>query len=152
MTDEPAVGTPGGDDDRSRERAGDERPEDQFYARVTVTREQAAELLRRGLDFGDRPHVSPNPDGTGDLDLFLTQGQIDGLRADGFAVEMGPNLSARARERLAEVGQGDRFEGGRTPPRGLGQKIGGRLQPGGGEPGGGEPGGGEPGERPERAP
>jgi hypothetical protein len=134
MTDETTVGTPGGDDDRSREeaaeeRGADERADDQFHVRVTVTRDQATELFRRGLDFGDRPHVSPNPDGTGDLDLFLTRGQIEGLRADGYAVEVGRNLSARARERLAEVGQGDRFEGGRVAPRGLGRKVGGRQQP-----------------------
>jgi hypothetical protein len=131
MTDDATVGTPGGDEDRARERtedepAQDERSDDQFHVRVTVTRDQATELFRRGLDFGDRPRVSPNPDGTGVLDLFLTRGQIDGLRADGFPVDVGRNLSARARERLAEVGQGDRFEGGRVAPRGLGRKVGGK--------------------------
>lgn len=112
---------------------GDERAADQFAIRVKVTREQAAALLRRGeFDFGDHPRITENPDGTGSLDLFVSRSQIEALRAEGYEVDIGHNLSARARDRIKEVGQGDRFEGGRVPPKGLGRKIGGQ----GGQPGG----------------
>jgi hypothetical protein len=107
---------------------GSDADDDQFAVRLKVSRVQADEILRRGsFDFGDRPHISPNPDGTGSLDLFLDRRQIESLRAEGFEVEVGLNQSARGRERLTEVGQGDRFEGGKIPPRGLGRKIGGRV-------------------------
>jgi hypothetical protein len=103
-----------------------EQADDLFAIRVHVTPERAGELLQRGdIDFGDRPHIRPNPDGTGILELFATRGQVADLEAQGHQLEVGENVSAHARERVAEVGQGDRFEGGRTPPRGLGRKVGG---------------------------
>jgi hypothetical protein len=103
---------------------GDERHDDIFAVRVTVQRGQAEELVRRGeFDFGDHPHVTPNPDGSSGLDLFVSRPQIETLRREGFQVEVGSNQSARARERVAEVGQGDRFEVGRVPPKGIGRKI-----------------------------
>ena len=126
-------------------RPGDELDDDQFAVRVTVTRAQAEELLRRDdLDFGDHSRFGENPDGTGSLDLFVSRAEIAALRAGGYVIEVGANLSARARDRLAEVGQGDRFEG-RMPPRGIGRKIGGRGQ------GRGAQGGHKPDAGPERA-
>jgi hypothetical protein len=38
-------------------------------------------------------------------------------------VEVGENVMAEAQARLAEVGAGDRFDGGRIAPRGLGEAI-----------------------------
>jgi hypothetical protein len=109
---------------------GDERETDQFAVRVKVTREQAGALLRREeFDFGDHPRITENPDGTGNLDLFISRAQIEALRAEGYEVDVGHNLSARARSRLNEIGRGDRFEGGRVPPRGLGRKLGGTGRP-----------------------
>jgi hypothetical protein len=116
--------------DRPRDE-GDERDDDTFAVRVRVTREQAAELIRGGgYDFGDRPHAIRNADGTGMLGMFVDRRQIGELRARGYDVEVGQNQSARARQRLSEVGEGDRFEGGRVPPRGIGRKVGGRDRPG----------------------
>jgi hypothetical protein len=124
-----------------------ERVEDQFAVRVKVARGQADELLGRGeFDFGDHPNIEPNPDGTAILTLFASQAQVEALRGEGYEIEVGANLSARARERVAEVGQGDRFEGGKIPPRGIGRKIGGS-----GKPGGGAAGDARPGDRPEQA-
>ena len=57
---------------------------------------------------------------------FAPEDQIREIQAAGYSVEVGENVSATARERQAEVGKGDRFEGGRVPPRGLGRKPGGR--------------------------
>ncbi len=105
----------------------DEQAADQFVVRVAVTPVQAAELLGRGeFDFGDHPSIKTDDDGTGRLALFVTRAQIDALRTEGYELEVGANMSARARERVSEVGEGDRFEGGRIVPRGLGRKIGGR--------------------------
>jgi hypothetical protein len=116
--------------DRRAKPPADEGDDDQFAVRVRVTRDQADDLLRRGeFDFGDHPRIAENPDGTGDLDLFLSRPQIDGLRAEGFEIEVGQNQSATARERVAEIAEGDRFEGGKVPPTGLGRKIGGSGGP-----------------------
>src|SRR6266702_923204 len=124
-----------------------ERDGDVFGVRVKVTRGQAETLLRRGgLDFGDRPNIRENPDGTSSLNLFVTRADIETFRAEGYEIEVGANLSARARDRLAEVGQGDRFDGGRIPPQGIGRKIVGRGE------GDAAHGGHKPDDRPERAP
>jgi hypothetical protein len=115
-------------DDNATEPAtppGDERDDDVFAARVRATREQVDELIRRDeFDYGDRPHFSAREgDATGELDLFVSRAQIERLRADGFEVQVVSNQSAQARERLKDVGEGDRFEGGKIPPTGLGRKF-----------------------------
>ena len=116
--------------DQNASSPGDDLAADQFAVRVKVTREQAAALLRRGeFDFGDHPRITENPDGTGNLDLVASNSQIEALRGEGYEVDVGHNLTARARARLKEVGHGDRFEGGRVPPKGLGRKIGGKRGP-----------------------
>jgi hypothetical protein len=106
--------------DPAAEEAGD-----RFSVRLLVTRQQAAELLARDdLDFGCRPHLHPNPDGTATLDVLALRSTIDELRRAGHRLEVGENVSAAGRARQREVGEGDRFEGGRLPPRGLGRKSG----------------------------
>lgn len=110
---------------------GDERADDVHAVRVRVTQDQARAIFERGTyDFGDHPNITPNPDGSGSLDLFVTRAQAAELEADGVAVTFGRNQSARARERIAELGEGDRYEGGRVVPRGIGRKVGGRSGPG----------------------
>jgi hypothetical protein len=116
--------------DKSADPADNERIDDIFAARVRATEAQVHELVGRGLDYGDRPHFGDVHEGKGQLDLFLTRDQIEALRGDGYDVEIASNQSARQRERLAEVEQGDRYEAGRIPPKGLGRKIHGRGQPG----------------------
>ncbi len=118
---------------RPAESGADERADDVFAVRVRVTQDQARTILERGTyDFGDHPTITPNPDGTGGLDLFVTRAQASELEDEGVAVTFGRNQSARARERIAELGEGDRYDGGRVVPRGIGRKIGGRGGPGGG--------------------
>ncbi|HET7495258.1 MAG TPA: hypothetical protein VFJ80_07400 [Candidatus Limnocylindrales bacterium] len=113
--------------------SGQEQDGDVFAVRAKVTEDQAVELIGRGeFDYGDRPHFTTRPDGSGNLDLFVSNDQIERLRADGIEVEVVNNQSARARERMAEVGEGDRFEGGKVAPTGIGRKTGGhatRRQP-----------------------
>jgi hypothetical protein len=108
---------------------GEERDGDIFAVRAKVTEEQALELVGRGgLDYGDRPNFDPGPDGMGNLDLFLSRAEMETLGSEGIEVEVVNNQSARARERTAEVGEGvgDRFEGGKIAPTGIGRKFGGR--------------------------
>ena len=108
----------------------DERSDDVFAVRVRVTQDQARTILERGTyDFGDHPNIIPNPDGTGEMDLFVTRAQASELEAEGIPVAIGGNQSSRARARIAELGEGDRYEEGRVVPRGIGRKVGGRGAP-----------------------
>lgn len=103
----------------------DEAPPDLFAARVSVTRDTYARLVQEfHVDVGCRPHVEVSPDGTGSLQIFASAAQIQALRAAGFRVEQGENASELGRKAQAEIGKGDRFEGGRVTPRGLGRKPG----------------------------
>ena len=106
--------------------SGPERPDDRFAVKVKGNQEQINRLLREGdVDIGDHPSIRDNRDGTGSLDAFLTSRQIESLRADGYEISVGDNLSEQARVRLADVGEGDRYDGGRIAPEGLGRKVGG---------------------------
>jgi hypothetical protein len=113
--------------DKDTRPPGEEQDGDIFAVRAKVTEDQAVELIGRGgFDYGDRPHFSKNPDGSGNLDLFVSKAQIERLRDDGIQVEVVNNQSARARELMVDVGEGDRFEGGKVAPIGIGRKFGGR--------------------------
>ena len=107
----------------------DESPPDLFAARVTGSRETLTRFMREGgLDMGCRPHPEMNPDGTGTLLVYATEARIRELQAAGYSVEPGENVSELGRQRRTEVGEGDRFKGGRVAPRGLGKKPGRRRE------------------------
>ncbi len=102
---------------------------DLYEVRITVRRGEFEELMRRyPLDLGCRPHVELNADGTGTVQVFASAERIRELEAAGYKVEQGENVSAVGRERQKEVGTGDRYQGGRVIPRGLGKKTGGGRQ------------------------
>lgn len=112
----------------------DEVPPDRFAIKVQVRPETLTELLSRfELDVGDRPNVEPAPDGSGTLYAFAPQEQIREIEAAGYAVEVGENVSEVGRQRMGELAVGDRFEGGRISPKGLGQKPGRASAPDTGE-------------------
>ena len=69
--------------------------------------------------------------GTGSRDLVVSRPQADAIRARGMTVDVVSNQSSRARARIAELAEGDRYEGGKVTPRGIGRKIGGRDDRGG---------------------
>lgn len=107
-------------------RQDDEELPDLFEVRITVTQDDFATLIETyPLDLGCRPHIEMNTDGTGTLQAFASEERIRQLEAAGYRVERGENVSALGRERQKEVGVGDRFQGGRVTPRGLGRKPGG---------------------------
>jgi len=96
---------------------------DLYAAKVTGSRETITKLMQEfELDVGCRPHPEVNPDGNATLLVYATEEKIRELQAAGYHVESGENVSAVGRERQAEVGKGDRYEGGRIAPRGLGEK------------------------------
>lgn len=107
-------------------------PPDVFAARIRGTRETLARLMEQfAIDVGcRRPHIDVNPDGSGTMLVYASEQRIRELRAAGYHVEQGENASALGRERQAEVGRDDRFQGGRVAPRGLGGKPGRRGEGG----------------------
>ena len=96
---------------------------DKFEVRVTAHPEAMDELFRRfPVDVGCRhPHAECNEDGSLTVLVYANQELIEAIDAAGFALKRGENVSAIGRERQAEIGMGDRFEGGRTYPKGLGR-------------------------------
>jgi hypothetical protein len=114
-----------GSDGADQSQRNEAIPPDLYAARITASRETLTKVMREfALDVGCRPHPKMNPDGTATLLVYATEERIGELRAAGYGVERGENVSAIGRERQAEVGKGDRFEGGRVAPRGLGEKPG----------------------------
>ena len=105
----------------------DEREDDIFAVRLRVTPDQARSLVESGdYDAGDHPRFELERDGMGRLDLFMSRAQANELRGRGIELEIASNQSSRARARIAELVEGDRYEGGKVTPRGIGRKVGGR--------------------------
>jgi hypothetical protein len=80
------------------------------------------ELVRRGdldLNCGGPKEVTP---GQWELEAYVTPEAAARLRESGYRVEVDAEFGARLAARSAEVGSGDRFHGGRLPPRGVGKK------------------------------
>jgi hypothetical protein len=113
-------------DDLNPSARGEETLPDLYAARITGRPETFARLRREfELDVGCRaPHFEVNPDGSGTMLVYATEERIRELQAAGYRVETGENVSELGRERQKEVGEGDRFKGGRVTPRGLGAKTG----------------------------
>ena len=106
-------------------RQGEDALPDLFEVRITVSQDEFTRLIENiPLDLGCRPHIEMNPDGTGTVQAFASEARIRELEAAGYRVEQGENVSAVGRVRQREVGTGDRFQGGRVTPRGLGIKSG----------------------------
>jgi hypothetical protein len=99
---------------------------DVFAAQVTGSRENLVRLVQTlQLDVGCRhAEVQSNPDGSATMLVYAEQSRIREIQSAGYKVEVGENVSALGRQRQEDVGKGDRFEGGRIVPRGLGRKPG----------------------------
>lgn len=104
--------------------AGDPSP-DIFEVRITGTADEISEILKLpGLDVGcRRPHIDRNADGTEILYALAPAASVAAWRAAGYRVEAGANITILGRSLQHEVGVGDRFEGGRLAPTGLGIKT-----------------------------
>jgi len=101
-----------------------EKESDLFRAVLRApSRERVTELLRkRSLDVGSMRRLR----GAKEVEviLFVTRKQAEEIKQEGWQLEVFENLSAVGRSRQQEVGKGDRFEGGKVPPKGLGKKTG----------------------------
>jgi hypothetical protein len=76
-----------------------------------------------GVDAGCRPRPRWTPEGI-EIELFVEADALPELTSDpALSVEVGENVMEEAQARLAEVGVGDRFDGGRIAPRGIGEAI-----------------------------
>jgi hypothetical protein len=75
-------------------------------------------LARDELDLGCKPHVRREPDGSYSVPVIATERSLQALRAEGLDVTI-----RELPEAQRDVGAGDRFEGGRTHPRGYGAKV-----------------------------
>jgi len=95
---------------------------DMFEARLTAGPDALEEFFKRfQVDVGCRhPHATRNDDGSITVLVYAPDQQIKEIERAGYSVKRGENVSAIGRERQAEVGKGDRFEGGRSHPDGLG--------------------------------
>ena len=112
-------------DQTEQSQRNDPGPRDLYAAGITGEPETLARVMQEfALDVGCRPHGELNPDGSATVLVYATEERIAELQAAGYKVERGDNVSAIGRERRADIGKGDRFEGGRVAPRGLGEKPG----------------------------
>jgi hypothetical protein len=62
------------------------------------------------------------PDGTVTMEAYVNKEVLEGLTRDKQAFEIIEDLTEVGKQRRKEVGKGDRFEGGKIAPRGLGKK------------------------------
>ena len=97
-------------------------PPDKFEVSIEIEDPKEAQPLvrERGLDLvrsvvleGGKRHR---------LILYLNKAEIAELKKSGYALEVGENVSELGLKRQTEVAKGDRFDGGRIPPKGLGVK------------------------------
>ena len=118
MTDGPSS------DGTNLPQGGGNTPPDLYEVRISGSRDAIARALKDfDLDVGCRhPQIDVSAGGSVTLHAYASEARIRELESAGYKVEKGRNMSALGRERQAEVGKGDRFEGGRKPPAGLGEK------------------------------
>lgn len=85
--------------------------------------EDLAKLVREfRLDIAGAGGVRRQPDDTVRMEAYVPEQVLDNLREAGGFFEIIENATEVGKERQKEVGRGDRFEGGKIAPRGLGRK------------------------------
>jgi hypothetical protein len=62
------------------------------------------------------------PDGVVTMDAYVPQELLEKLKKSKATFEIIEDLTEVGKQRRKEVGKGDRFEGGKKAPRGLGKK------------------------------
>lgn len=99
-------------------------PPDKYRTSIIIDqRTEARPLVRdRGLDLVQTEALEGGKRFR--LTFFLNQEEIKNLRESGYSPEVGENVSEIGLKRQTEVAEGDRFDGGRIVPKGLGGKSG----------------------------
>jgi hypothetical protein len=108
--------------------AAPEQPESRvLHVRIhAVDFEALGALLLEGIDAGCRPHFTEGHDRRLSMQAYVREDELVRLTDRGLEVDVVADATAAGAERQAQVGRGDRFEGGRIAPRGLGLEIPGR--------------------------
>ena len=95
-------------------------PADKYRTTIIIASLEEARVLVRDRGF-DLVQTKALDEGKGfHLTFFLNLEEIEQLRAYKLQPEVGENVSELGLKRQTEVGQGDRFDGGRLAPKGLG--------------------------------
>jgi hypothetical protein len=101
----------------------DELPQDdKFHTELFVEKEQELKELLEQVNL-DVEHIHINKEKqVFEATVFATLKQIDQLKDRKIQYSVYENLSEIGRMRQKEVGKGDRFDGGKISPKGLGIK------------------------------
>lgn len=105
----------------SKDRKRKERPPaDKFSVIIVIDeRDKVQPLVReRGLDLVQTEIMEDGKRFR--LTFFLNKKEIKELRESGYDLDVGENVSELGLKRQTEVAKGDRFDGGRVAPKGLG--------------------------------
>ena len=106
----------------AQNKASEDQPDDKFAVSVVVDGAKARRKFvdTYHLDYGESadPRERENA-----LTFFATKAEIAQLENDGFKLERGANMSARGRERMAEIDPVDDYAEGKNIPTGLGRKL-----------------------------
>ncbi|MFW0796809.1 M14 family zinc carboxypeptidase [Gordonia sp. CPCC 205515] len=105
-------------------------PDPRLSVRITAPdRATAFDIVRRyPFDYGCRPTALPTDDGVA-VPALLSPAEIETLRNNGIDVDVRFDIRDRD-EGTAPIGDGDRFDGGRRPPQGVGTAPDGSTDPG----------------------
>ena len=110
---------------KSRPPAGP-KPEREHVLRVALRARSVKELMdavrRQRVDFNCGGAVA-EPDGRFVLDVYVPVSRLEELKAQGLDVEVIADATVLGRERMREVGKGNRFADRKRVPRGLGVKV-----------------------------
>ena len=86
--------------------------------------ESLREIVRTyRLDFGCRPHAVPASKGTFFTTALVSESELARLRDRHLDVRLLFDQTGPDRTAAATIGKGDRFQGGRVPPQGLGSRT-----------------------------
>lgn len=100
----------------------DAPPADKYQVSIDIKDPKEAQPLvrERGLDLVQTVILEDGKRYR--LIFFLNKQEIAELEKGGYELEVGENVSEQGLKRQTEVAKGDRFDGGRVPPEGLGVK------------------------------
>jgi hypothetical protein len=106
---------------KTRSRRSD--PDDRFLTVLYVPDSGCLSHLLRSevLDVGPIQRQADSEEV--EVHIYADKDQIKALKKYGWTIDIRENLSEIGRKRQKEVGKGDRFQGGKIAPTGLGQKI-----------------------------
>lgn len=109
---------------KTAEKASAKPPEKDVFLTVLYAADRASlsRLLREEvLDVGPT-YMKPDSKEV-EAHLYVNEEEIKKLKKQGWKLDVRENLSEVGRKRQKEVGKGDRFKGGKIPPKGLGKKV-----------------------------